>query len=237
MPHVAPARIEKKARNGARPAVPRLEIGDHLDQRTFHERYKAMPNDTRFELIGGIVYMASPLHPRHGRMHSLIVHWLGCYEDETPGVEGLDNTSSILGPRSEPQPDACLVILPGKGGQTWETSEGYLAGAPELIVEVASSTESIDLHKKKLDYEQAGVREYVVVAIRQNRVYWFVLRRNKYVELPVGRDGIYRSEMFAGLWLDAAALLHRNRKALRAALQQGLASREHASFVAKLARR
>jgi hypothetical protein len=40
--------------------LPPLENGDQLDQKTFHARYEAMPEDCRAELIGGIVYMPSP---------------------------------------------------------------------------------------------------------------------------------------------------------------------------------
>src|SRR6202035_5074153 len=46
--------------------LPPLVNGDHLDQKTFHERYEAMP-EVRAELIGGIVYiMSSPQRNRHG---------------------------------------------------------------------------------------------------------------------------------------------------------------------------
>src|SRR6516165_8685655 len=84
-------------------ALPLLENGDHLDQKTFHERYEAMPEGTRAELIGGIVYMASPLKRPHGKIHFLLAHWLGYYVDDTPGIEALDNTTAILGKKSEPQ--------------------------------------------------------------------------------------------------------------------------------------
>jgi len=42
------------------PRLPPLENGDRLDQKSYHERYEAMPEHVRAELIGGIVYMASP---------------------------------------------------------------------------------------------------------------------------------------------------------------------------------
>src|SRR5207247_2657040 len=93
-------------------ALPPLELGARLDQKTFHARYEAMTQDVRAELIGGIVFMCSPLKPRHGRMGTRIIRWLGEYEEETPGTEVLENTTHILGPESEPQPDACLLILP-----------------------------------------------------------------------------------------------------------------------------
>jgi hypothetical protein len=106
-----------------------------------------------------------------------------------------------------------------------------------LIADVAWAPESIDLHAKKSDYEKAGVREYVVVALRMNRVFWFVRRRGKFKELTPGADSIFRSVVFPGLWLDPAALLRRDRKRLLAVLRQGLAAPEHAAFIAKLAHR
>jgi hypothetical protein len=53
--------------------------------------------------------------------------------------------------------------------------------------------------------------------------------------MPPGADGILRSEVFPGLWLDPAAFLKRDGKRLLAVLRQGLAAPEHAAFVAKLA--
>ena len=79
----------------------------------------------------------------------------------------LVNTTDFVGPYSELQPDSFLMIAPENGGRVHENENGYLEGAPELVLEIASSTESIDLHGKKIDYEKAGVREYVVLALRQ----------------------------------------------------------------------
>jgi len=216
--------------------MPQLEAGDRLDQPTFHARYEAMPAGTRAELIGGIVHMPSPLKRPHGRGHTRIMHWLSEFETATPGVEAYDNTTNILGEQSEPQPDACLIIAPSKGGQT-RIQDDYIVGAPELIVEVASSTESIDLHAKRTDYEFAGVREYVVVALRQALVIWHVLRGGQFTELPAGPDGILRSDVFPGLWLDPAALLRLDNARLLEVLRQGLASPEHTAFAALLASR
>lgn len=213
--------------------IPPLENGDHLNQKTFHERYEAMPEGTRAELIGGIVYMSSPLKRPHGKMHMRVSRWLLEYEEATPGTEGFDNATIILGEESEPQPDLCLLIAHAERGQTSEEDE-YIVGAPELIIEIASSTESIDLHRKRRDYEKAGVREYVVVLVRQARVSWFISRNRQFEELPLGADGIYRSEVFPGLWLDPAALLRLDGPRLREVLQQGVATPEHAAFVARL---
>jgi Uma2 family endonuclease len=214
--------------------VPPLENGDHLDQPTFHARYEAMPEDCRAELVGGIVYMASPQKVPHSKTQQMIAQWLGGYAVATPGTDTLVNNTQILGPDSEPEPDGCLFITPEQGGQVYIDADEYLNGAPELIVEVSSSTESIDLNRKKLDYQKAGVREYVVLALRMQQVFWFVRQRGKYREVPLPADGIFRSRVFPGLWLDAEAILGNDRRRLLAALRQGLATPEHAAFVAKL---
>jgi Uma2 family endonuclease len=217
--------------------VPPLENGDRLDQPTFHVRYEHMPEDCRAELIGGIVYMASPQKVPHGETQLLVVRWLDEYAEATPGTKALLNSTQILGPESEPEPDACLFITTECGGQVYVDEDDYLHGAPELIVEVSSSTESIDLHRKKYDYQKAGVPEYVVLALRMQQVFWFVRQRGKYKEVPLPADGIFRSRGFAGLWLEAEALLRHRRQGVLAALRQGLATPEHAAFLAKLAKR
>ena len=217
--------------------LPPLENGDRLDQKTFHARYEAMPSHVRAELIGGIVYMASPMKARHGRHGTPLIRWLGEFEEDTPGTEVLVGATTILADESEPEPDGSLLILPEYGGrQTWE-EDGYIAGAPEFLGEIGYATESIDLHAKIDDYENAGVREYVVVALRMHKVFWFARRRGKFKEMSPAPDGIYRSDVFPGLWLDPAAMLRRDGKKLLAVLRKGLASPEHAAFVAKLAAR
>ena len=215
--------------------VPRLEQGDHLDQKTFHVRYEAMPEDAKAELIGGVVYMPAALRRPHGRTHGLLMCWLSTYESETSGVEAYDNATTIMGKDSEPQPDACLIIHPSKGGQMRFTTDEYLEGAPEFAGEIASSTESYDLHSKKRDYERAGVGEYLVVALRQHEVFWFVNRDGKFEEKQPEADGVYRSEIFPGLWLDPQALLEIDSKRVLDILRQGLAAEEHTQFSKHLA--
>src|SRR5438309_1025887 len=136
---------------------------------------------------------------RPSKEHPLLSFWLTLYKAATPGTEVLDNATTILDEDSEPQPDNSLILLPECGGQTYEDEQGYLNGAPELIAEIASSSESYDLHSKKLDYERAGVQEYVVLALRQERVVWFERRDQKFMPVEPDADGIYRSKVFPGL--------------------------------------
>lgn len=214
--------------------LPLLEAGDHVDQATFHAYYTAMPETFRAELIGGVVVVPSPRSWGHGRHHARVMTWLDTYTIATPGTQTADNATTILGDTSEPQPDAALIIESARGGQTGLSADGYITGAPELVVEVASSSAAIDLHAKRRDYEQAGVREYVVVVLRQRTVRWFVWQEGVYQEVAPDADGIFRSRVFPGLWLHAEALLQLNGAQILDVLHQGLATPEHAAFVHRL---
>jgi Uma2 family endonuclease len=210
--------------------LPPLQPGEHLDQPTFHARYEAMPKEVRAELIGGIVYMPSPLRSSHGDCHSEIQAWLTIYKGNSPGTRALVDSTLILGPDDEVQPDACLLVLPEYHGQTREEND-YILGAPELVVEVALSSEAYDLHVKRRAYERVGVREYIVVILRERVVTWFVREEETFVSLPAGPDGIFRSSFFGGLWLDPEALLRGDTLGWERVLRAGLASQEHAEFV------
>jgi Uma2 family endonuclease len=215
------------------PRRPLVE-GERLDQPSFHARYEAMPPGTRAELIGGVVFMPSPVGRAHGHAHLTAAVWLSYYAENTPGVEALDNATAVLGSKSEPQPDLLLRILPECGGQT-RTERGYVRGAPELVVEIAKATRYVDLGPKLADYEQAGVLEYVVRALDPDEVLWFRREQGALVATPVDADGVHRSTTFPGLWLDPQALLAGDTRRLRAVLDQGVATPEHAHLVARLA--
>jgi Uma2 family endonuclease len=216
-------------------AIPPLENGDRLSRAEFERRYNAMPHVNKAELIEGVVYVPSAVRHRvHGRPHIHAAVWLGQYEAGTPGVEASDNSTVRLDLDNEPQPDALLFIAAECGGQTRLSEEGYIEGAPELVVEVASSSASYDLHAKLHAYRRYGVREYVVWRVLDQEVDWFVLREGQYERLQPASDGCLRSEVFAGLWLDPAALIRGDLTTVIATVQRGLATPEHAAFVSRL---
>lgn len=197
--------------------IPPLENGDRLSCDEFKRRYEAMPEDCKAELIEGIVYMAAALRFKsHGRPHARLLTWLGIYEYETIGVEIADNASVYLDSDNGPQPDIALIVDPDRGGQTRITELDYVEGPPELIAEISASTVSIDLGDKKNAYERNGVQEYLVWRVLDEAIDWFVLRDSKYIELLPDEDGITRSQIFPGLWLDRSALIQGDTKRVRA---------------------
>jgi Uma2 family endonuclease len=228
--------ISGTARAPERPAkLPPLETGDHLSRVEFERRYNARPDIKKAELIEGVVYIQSPAHfERHSRPHSDIIAWLGVYRAATPGVTVGDNATVRLDYENEVQPDALLRLEPALGGRSRVTGDDYLEGPPELIVEVAASSVSYDLHEKRRVYQRNGVQEYLVLQVYEERVDWLVLREGHYDALKPDESGVLRSEAFPGLWLQPAALWSGNLAAALSTLQEGLASPEHAAFVTQL---
>jgi Uma2 family endonuclease len=224
----APFRIAKRS------VVSELHNGDQMTREEFHRAYENSPKGLKAELIGGIVYVASPLKIGHGSHHLYLGAVLVAYESRTPGVESADNTTIQLGPEGEPQPDLFLRILPEYGGQSRTTADDYVEGAPELIVEIANTSRAIDLHAKRKDYIRYGVREYLVLTLKEQRLRWFDLHKGEELEADV--EGICRVRCFPGLWIDEAALLRKDLPRLMQVLEQGLATQEYAESVDQLAK-
>jgi Uma2 family endonuclease len=234
-------------------SVPILRNGDRLTGVEFDRRYAAMPHLKKAELIEGRVYLSGPDFRRPDSLESMMASpvtfhghasphfqangWLYLYSSATSGVLGGDNGTLRLDLDNRPQPDIFLLIDPALGGHAQIDEDDYVVGGPELIVEIAHTTASYDLHDKLNVYRRNGVSEYVIWRVEDDALDWFVLRDGTYERLALADDNTYRSTVFPGLWLDPEALLtHDSAKVIETA-QRGLASAEHAAFVEKMAGR
>ncbi len=216
--------------------VPPLRDGERLTRDEFERRYHAMPHVNKAELIDGVVYMPSPVRSRqHGRPHNHLGGWLFTYEAATPGVESNSNATVRLDLGNVPQPDSMLFIDPARGGQVRISADDYVERGPELAGEISASTAGLDLGGKLLAYQRNGVCEYIVWRVPERQIDWFVLRGGRYELLTPDADGVFRSEVFPGLWLDAPALLRGDLAAVIACVQRGTATPAHTAFVDRLA--
>ncbi|NOX55696.1 MAG: hypothetical protein GXP27_14900 [Planctomycetes bacterium] len=102
------------------------------------------------------------------------------------------------------------------------------------MAEITSSSVSIDLHAKRHVCRRSGVREYLVWRVLDREIDWFVLREGEYQRLEPDKDGLPKSEVSPGLWLDAAALLRGDLQTILNALDRGTNSIEHAELLRKL---
>ena len=217
----------------ARILTPPLREGDHLTPDEFLRRWEAMPVLKHAELIDGIVHMPSPVSSPHSGFHWQLAIWLGTYANNTPGCDGGMDGTWLMDDRSVPQPDLALRIAAERGGQSRIEGE-YPVGAPELVLEVAVSSAARDLGAKLKLYERNGVREYLIAVTGKQQFLWKELTEPGYQPLDPSEDGIIRSRCFPGLWLDPDALWRCDWKRLDDVLRKGLASPEHAAFVARL---
>ena len=186
------------------PTLTILENGDRLNRLEFERRYTAS-KIKKAELIEGLVYVASPLRfTPHAKPHAQVLTWLGTHQTLVAGLEvGIEPTVR-LDDDNEPQPDAVLFRL---NGNAQVDIDGYITGAPELIVEIAASTVSYDLHAKKRTYERNGVKEYIVWRTLDQQIDWFVLENREYKNLDPDASGIMHSLEFEGLRLNVSAIL------------------------------
>ena len=216
------------------PILP-LDSGDHLTRSEFERRYQAMPFLKKAELIEGVVYVPSPVrYTSHAKPHGFVVAWISVYAAATPGVDFGDNATVRLDMDNEPQPDVLLRIDEQLGGQSRVSPDDYIEGGPELLIEVAASSASYDLHDKLNVYRRNQVQEYLVWRVHEQQFDWWRLREGDYVPLQADAAGIVRSEVFPGLWLAVPALLDGNLAEVLGVQQTGVETPEHLGFVEQL---
>lgn len=187
-------------------ALPLLENGDRLSRDEFERRFTLRSDIKKAELIRGVVYVPSPARfTSHAEPAFIMAGWLDRYVERTPGTRAADGPTVRMSADSEPMPDLVLFFT-GSGGVTI-SEDGYLEGAPELVIEVAASSASYDLHDKKLVYRDAGVREYLVWRTLDAAVDWWVLDSGEYRPIEPDAAGRIASRVFPGLRLNVPALL------------------------------
>lgn len=215
--------------------IPPLENGDRLTRNEFERRYHAMPRLKNAELIEGAVSMPSPLHfEQHAKPHAQIMGWLAVYWAATPGIDLADNATLRLDADNEFQPDVLLRLPARAFGRSSISRDDYLEGAPELIVEIAATSASKDLHDKHRVYRRNGVREYLVWLVREKRLLWQILEEGEYQPLLPQADGLLQSRVFPGLALNVQAMLNGDLARVLADQQRLLQTEEHQAFVEAL---
>jgi Uma2 family endonuclease len=215
--------------------APPLENGDQLTRDDFERRSAAMPQLQTAELIDGVVYIPPQREShRHAAQRADAIAWLGTYAAFTPGTQAGAHAAVRLDEMNETQPVAALIMNPSHGGQIRIDSDDYLNGGPELVAEVVTDSASIDLNKRLRVYGRNDLREYIVWRVQDHVIDWLVQRHGDFERLQTDSAGVYRSQVFAGLWLDAAAMTRGDMAAVLQKLQEGIQSPEHAAFVMKL---
>jgi Uma2 family endonuclease len=115
------------------------------------------------ELIGGEIVVMNAQHARHSRAKSRLLQRLANALDAMGSpLEAWSEVSVRLDGGSLPEPDIVLTSYCGTDIVPAETVA--------LLIEVSDSTLDTDLGRKSDLYAQAGVSEYWVVDLNENRV-------------------------------------------------------------------
>ena len=187
------------------PPLGPLESGMRMTSAAFESLYLLHQEIRKAELVEGVVYVASPVRlDSHGEPTFHLGGWLSTYRAMHPGVQGAENATVRLDESNNVQPD---LLLRYRSGASVRSTDDYIEGAPELVVEVAASSASIDLGDKMRAYLRNGVQEYIVWQIHENRLDWFSLEGGRYMLLLPDRRGVIHSKVFPGLRLAVRKLL------------------------------
>ena len=197
-----------------------------LSQPTFHALYEAMPPRNP----GRIDRRSRPYAQSGGRDHGYaqvpVIVWLSYYAERYAGVESPGQR--LDDPRLEERAAAGCTgsgYSPNAAAGVGD-EEGYIHDArTELVVEVSETTRYVNLGPKKAGLS-AGWRWMRRARIRAPDDIYFVAAQEQgvLVQRSIGADGLYRSTVFPGLWLDPVALLKGNPRRLRAVVNLGCAT-------------
>jgi Uma2 family endonuclease len=150
-----------------------------------YQDYFQLPEDKRYEILDGELYVVPAPNIRHQRISRRMLVALNAHIEEKGLGEVFDAPCDVVfSDENIAQPDLLFVRRERLGLLT----EANLAAAPDLAVEILSpGTRQKDLAIKRKIYARFGVREYWIVDPDANTVEVLVWRKSGYA-----MAGIYR---------------------------------------------
>ena len=157
------------------------------------------PESEAAEWVDGEAFIMAPPSTGHQDLTLFLGSVLRFYvESKGLGRVFIAPVQMKLG-RSGREPDVLFISNENKA-----RVEGlYLNGPADLAVEVVSpESRGRDRKEKFREYEQAGVREYWILdAINRQAEFYGLDAARIYQPLPVAQ-GVFRSQVIQGLWID-----------------------------------
>jgi Uma2 family endonuclease len=139
----------------------------HFSLEEYHQLIESggFDEDSRVELIEGVIADMSPKTAEHENAITWLARWLISAVDPGRFEVGVQRALTLGG--SEPEPD--LVVIP------IDAPRPYHPATASLVIEVAMSSQDRDLRQKPAVYARAGITEYWVVDLDAGLV---VVHRN-----------------------------------------------------------
>lgn len=189
-----------------------IEVGLHMEE-TIRIEHKAPPQgpvsfeafldwsdeDTRAEWEDGEVITASPASRRHQDLNDWLTTILRIYvrHHKLGWVSSAPFLVQLQTVQQGREPD--LIFIKTKNMSRLQ--ETYVAGPPDLIVEIVSP-ESISRGRKFVEYETEGVPEYWLLDPIRKEAEFYQLGSDQHYHLSLpDAGGIYHSAAVTGFWL------------------------------------
>jgi Uma2 family endonuclease len=165
----------------------------------FAEYLDWLTEETKADLINGVIYMQSPPSERHEKIFAFLFAVLQVYVVRKKlGIVRGSRTAIKFSEYNGTQPD--LVFI---GNAKRDLIHSYFVdGAADMVVEIVSpSTRHIDRVKKMALYAEHGVREYWLIDPERETAEFFSNKYGAWNEMAVTEDGMFRSQAIAGFWM------------------------------------
>jgi Uma2 family endonuclease len=173
-------------------------MGTEVIPKLTYEEFRQLPDDgKRYELIGGEVHLTPAPHTKHQYVvHNLDIA-LSLYVQKNKLGEVWEAPLDVrLTENTALQPDLVFV----SNARAGIIQEDWIAGAPDLVVEVLSpSTAAYDRVTKLPVYADAGVPEFWLIDSQAKTVEVLKLQGKKYfVDATLAGDQVLTSNLFPG---------------------------------------
>jgi len=173
------------------------------DRMTEEEFFHLCGEDTKANLIDGVMIVESPASYTHERVFRFLLTLLMVYVRRR-------NLGQVLGSRTATRLEAGHIYEPDllfvRRERESIIGENQVNGAPDLVVEILSaSTYQYDVGAKRQGYERNGVKELWLLDPYGQEGTQMLVRdegTGKFNEVPFTGD-VYHSTVIPGLWLQA----------------------------------
>jgi Uma2 family endonuclease len=168
---------------------------------TLEDYNRAADEDTRLELLDGVLIMHSPANVRHERQFGFLLALLDGFAIRTgSGIVLGSRTPMVLDDERHFEPDLLFV----KTGHLHRLGEVALTGPADLVIEILSpATRDYDLGEKREAYAAGGVPEYWMIDARVKR---FLVDRPAGTRVAELSHERYETEAIPGFWLNVGWL-------------------------------
>jgi Uma2 family endonuclease len=165
---------------------------------TFDDFCWLVGNGEKADLIDGVMHVASPDNTDANRLFLWLAAVIGFFvEARDLGEVYGTRVAFRLDDDNGPEPDIGFV----RKNRRHLVKRGYVAGPPDLAVEIVSP-ESVerDYEKKRKQYQQAGIPEYWIVDEVEQKVVLLRLGPHRRYREVKAKKGVLHSEVLPGFW-------------------------------------